>query len=262
MTITESELREILNGDGDGDGDGGGDEGHNRGVTVAGVHRRVRAIRRRRRWTAGGVVVLGLVASLVSSPSARSAWMPEDVWTGVMARPEKTPQAVSGPVGGPVVHEKIASSRVNTEGGVREDLAFTMTSQQVRLVMRCEGTLYKAAFWVDGRLITAGPCGDGEGDIRFGLSGDFEGEPGSRHTLTGVVMKTGLTSPEGLTGSADVDRLLREQRPFPYTEGWGFLVFRLEDPECLDDVRQVDPRTGEMVRMECGDEGAAPSGHS
>jgi hypothetical protein len=80
MTITESELREIL--------DRESDDGLHGGVTVADVDRRVRRIKRRRLRALGGAVAAGLAAALAFTlPTGGAAPVPDDIWTGVMAQP-------------------------------------------------------------------------------------------------------------------------------------------------------------------------------
>ena len=104
MTITESELREILTGE--------GREDQHRGVTVADVDRRVRVIKRRRLRVVGAVAGLGIVAGLAFAvPQVRNTVVPEDIWTGVMAQPTKTPRVVSTAAGGPVLLGMLANRR-------------------------------------------------------------------------------------------------------------------------------------------------------
>ena len=93
MTITESELREILTGE--------GREDQPQGRDVADVDRRVRVIKRRRLRVVGAVAGLGIVAGLAFTvPQVKNTVVPEDIWTGVMAQPTKTPRVVSTAAGG------------------------------------------------------------------------------------------------------------------------------------------------------------------
>ncbi|GGS52372.1 hypothetical protein GCM10010156_08800 [Planobispora rosea] len=81
MTITESDLRELFEHD--------SETGPGRAVTLAGVDRRIRRTRRRRAGLAAGVAAAGLAAGVFVLPSGGASVTPEEVWTGVMAQPEK-----------------------------------------------------------------------------------------------------------------------------------------------------------------------------
>lgn len=80
MTNIESDLRDLLRQDAEpGEGAGGG-------VTVAGIHKRARGIRRRRLALLGGVAGAGLaVAATLTLPVTGTTGSKSDVWTGVMA---------------------------------------------------------------------------------------------------------------------------------------------------------------------------------
>lgn len=266
MTITESELREILN-----ENEG---EGHGRSVTVAGVHRRVHAIRRRRRWTAGGAVVLGLVASLVVSPSARSDWMPEDVWTGVMARPSPGLPTTSQPLGGPYPGDKVASGTYRT-GGTREELRVASGDNSVNVNVRCSGPIRRAVVWIgdgpplwylcgtdpDGNIVaifTKNP----DGAVARGGDRPAGEQVVSAAVLPGEIDGAGRTMSQLAQAMDDLfegwEEELASARPFPLQ--WSLTVQEMISPVCRDNVRQVDPRTGEMVRLSCEGEGTTPPG--
>ncbi|GAA3087979.1 hypothetical protein [Streptosporangium carneum] len=80
MTITESDLRDLFHEDAETPPAGG--------VTVAGVDRRIGAIRRRRLRLLGGTALAGLAAAAaLTLPGAGTVSAPDDVWNGVMAQP-------------------------------------------------------------------------------------------------------------------------------------------------------------------------------
>ncbi|MFC7649658.1 hypothetical protein ACFQX6_61875 [Streptosporangium lutulentum] len=69
-------------------------------MTVADVDRRVRVIRRRRLRVMSAMAGLGIVAGLAFAvPRVENTMASEDIWTGVMTQPTKTPRIVSTPVG-------------------------------------------------------------------------------------------------------------------------------------------------------------------
>ncbi|GAT66073.1 hypothetical protein PS9374_01717 [Planomonospora sphaerica] len=273
MTITESDLRDLF------DTDSG--DGPCRGVTVADVDRRARRIRRRRLGAAGGVAAAGLaVAMAITLPAGTAGVVPEDVWTGVMSRPEGSPAVVGTPRGGPFIGELVAQ-RGFTGGGVRKELTVPTGGGRIAVTLWCSGPVTKAALWVDGRLVTAGPCGRGSGESEeTGIdvtespvyAVHWTAPPQDRrpagHTVAGAVLRAGAGASgpaaeadagdplEALTGTEDVEALLAAGGSFDAT--WRIEVRRLDEPECRDDVRQIDPDTGEMVVLRCGDRAGAP----
>ncbi|MFF4990138.1 hypothetical protein ACFY19_23365 [Streptosporangium saharense] len=90
MTNIESDLRDLLRQDAErGEATGGG-------VTVAGVDKRARGIRRRRLALLGGIAGAGLaVAATLTLPVTGTTGSRSDVWTGVMAAPSPSYGVVS-----------------------------------------------------------------------------------------------------------------------------------------------------------------------
>ncbi|MGJ6963047.1 hypothetical protein ACSDR0_14160 [Streptosporangium sp. G11] len=260
MTITESELREILNGD-----EG---EGRDRGVTVAGVHRRVRAIRRRRRWTAGGAVAAALTVAVALNTPAGGVADDLDVWTGVMARPSPTVPVVSQPLGGPHPLREIVSRNYRT-GGTREELRTGSRNKSLSVNVYCSGPLRRAVVWVgDGpprrQLCGTGP--DGYPVVFKETSGGdhlITGQIVSAAVLPGEVDRAGRTTGELVEGMGALFEGWEEQlagaEPFPLK--WSVVVREVIYPVCRDNVRQVDPRTGEMVRLSCEGKDTTPPGN-
>ncbi|MGC5015595.1 hypothetical protein ACLQ2R_32950 [Streptosporangium sp. DT93] len=244
MAITESELREILDRD-----DGGGHAGT---VTLAGVHRRARAIRRRR--AAAAVAAAGLAGALAFGLTGGDTATGRE-WTGLMAQPPGALKIVKAPVGGLNVHERLEAMTYR-RGGVREELTFTRTTPHIQVTLRCHGPADAAALWVDGHLVRAGACTPG-GTVHLLWQG-LRGEVGSRHTVTGIVLRTRDDTPVPRSiDAATAGRLIADQ--WPFDSEWSIRVERLAEPECRDRVRQLDPRTGEMVQLSCADDGGTPS---
>ncbi|MER5646714.1 hypothetical protein [Streptosporangium sp. NPDC002524] len=263
MTITESELREILNGDGDGDGR----EGHNRGVTVADVHRRVRAIRRRR-WTTAGAVAAVLVAAVALNTSAGGVADDLDIWTGVMARPSPTIPTTSRPLGEPHPLREIASGNYRT-GGTREELQIGSGNNSLGVNVYCSGPLRRVIVWVGDGPPRRQLCGTGPDGypmvIRETQGADHltGGRTVSAAVLPGEIDAAGRTGGELAEGMAGFfegwEERLAEAEPFPLK--WSVVVREVIYPVCRDNIRQLDPRTGEMVRLSCGGQGATPPGN-
>jgi hypothetical protein len=248
MTITESDLREILTGE--------GREDHHRGVTVADVDRRVRAIRRRRLRAVGAVAGLGIVAGLAFAvPQMESTVVPDDIWTGVMTQPTKTPRVVSTSAGGPVFLGSLAGGQYK-EGGVRKEFTVGTGTSQFSVRLWCSGTLMKAALWIDGKLVNAGPCGEKDGQTYMIFWDRPRDDRASKHTVAGAVLRTDARTPEQLSGAADVEHLLAASKRFDLV--WGINVDRTGTPGCQDNVLQVDPATGEVVRLRCDEKSTPP----
>jgi hypothetical protein len=255
MTITESELREILNGD-----EG---EGRDRGVTVAGVHRRVRAIRRRRRWTVGGAVAAALAVAVALNTPAGGVADDLDVWTGVMARPSPTVPTTSQPLGEPYPGEEVASGDYRT-GGTRQELRIGSESKPVTVKVHCSGPMRRAVVWIgDGppQLHFCGTGPDGYTMEIFRETSDVnvirgEDRPARGQAVSAVILPGKV---EGKAVFEGWEEQLAAARPFPFK--WSLTVREMVYSACRDNVRQVDPRTGEMVRVICGGEGATPPGN-
>ncbi|AWS45377.1 hypothetical protein [Streptosporangium sp. 'caverna'] len=249
MTITESELREILTGE--------GREDHHRGVTVADVDRRVRVIRRRRLRVVGAVAGLGIVAGLAFTvPQVKNTVVPENIWTGVMAQPAKTPRIVHAPSGAPNILGDLGS-RTYREGGVRKEFVVATEAAPFSVRLWCSGPPRKAALWIDGKLVEAGPCGEKDGQIYVVPWDGTQDNRVSKHIVAGAVLEAEARIPEQLNGTADVEHLLAASERFDVK--WELKVNRLGYLECRDGVYQVDPGSGEIVQLQCDNEPKTPS---
>ncbi|MEV4246561.1 hypothetical protein AB0J63_24445 [Streptosporangium canum] len=249
MTITESELREIL--------DRESDDGPHGGVTVADVDRRFRRIKRRRAGLLSGAAVAGLaVAAAFTLPAGDAADVPGDLWTGVMTQPTSRHSTVSTPVAGTVTREELVVKGFEG-GGVRKEFTVATKAAPISVTVWCTGPLNRAALWIDGRLVEAGPCGE-KGDRRYTVTweGPRDGRA-ARHTVAGAVLRADDPSGTTVTGTAGVERLLAEGRRFDVS--WKVLVHRVGiPPECRNRVAEVDPRTGRVVRLRCAGKDTTP----
>ncbi|MET9066132.1 hypothetical protein [Streptosporangium sandarakinum] len=151
MTITESELREILAAE--------GDDGRRGGVTVADVDRRVRRIRRRRAAALGGTLAAGLAAvAALTLPDGGVTAVPDDVWTGVMARP--TPR-----YGARLVNEVGLEKRFSTMGErLSFDLPIRPPGTMTLVVVRCPPGA-ELLYWENGKYRNALSCNELPADL-------------------------------------------------------------------------------------------------
>ncbi|MGW0587366.1 hypothetical protein [Streptosporangium sp. NPDC002607] len=265
MTITEFELREILTGD--------GGEDHNRGVAVADVHRRVRAIRRRR-WGAAGAAAAALtVAVAFNVPLGGGTASEADLWTGVMARPSAGPPTVSQPLGEPYPVREVMTRSFGT-GGTREELRLGSGSGSMTVTVHCSGALRRAIVWIDDGPPRRQLCGTGPDGFPMAIfqedrsattikeqKSSVAGERVvSAAVLPGEIDSTGKTINMLLEGMDDYfegwEAQLAEAKSFPLK--WSVSVREVIFPVCRDNVRQVDPRTGKMVLLRCKGEATAP----
>lgn len=266
MTITEFELREILAGD--------SGEDHNRGVAVADVHRRVRAIRRRRWGAAGAAAAAALtVAVALNVPLGGGTASEADLWTGVMARPSADPPTVSQPLGEPYPVREVMTRSFGT-GGTREELRLGSGSGSMTVTVHCSGPLRRAIVWIDDGPPRRQLCGTGPDGFPMAIfqedrsattikeqKSPVAGERVvSAAVLPGEIDSTGKTINMLLEGMDDYfegwEAQLAEAKSFPLK--WSVSVREVIFPVCRDNVRQVDPRTGKMVLLRCKGEATAP----
>ncbi|MEV4380563.1 hypothetical protein [Streptosporangium sp. NPDC049644] len=265
MTITESELREILAGD--------RGEDHNGGVAVADVHRRVRTIRRRR-WGAAGAAALTVAVALNVLPGRGTA-NGTDVWTGVMARPSADMPTTSQPLGEPYPVREVMTRNFGT-GGTREELRLGSGSGSMTVNVYCSGPLRRAVVWIDDGPPRRQLCGTGPDGFPMVISQEDRSATTIRKqkspvtgervvsaaVLPGEIDSTGKTMNTLLEGMDDYfegwEAQLTEAKPFPLK--WSLSVREVIFPVCRDNVRQVDPRTGKMVLLRCeGEATVSPS---
>ncbi|MEV4749430.1 hypothetical protein AB0K21_23875 [Streptosporangium sp. NPDC049248] len=265
MTITESELREILAGD--------RGEDHNRGVAVADVHRRVRAIRRRR-WGAAGAAAAALTVAVALNvlPGGGTA-NGTDVWTGVMARPSADMPTTSQPFGEPYPGREVVTRGYHT-GGTREEFRIGAGISPMTVKVHCSGPLRRAIVWVDDGPPRRQLCGTGpDGFTMEVLWESWNDEPArgaespaagervvSAVVLPGEVDRAGRTVNELIEGMDGYfegwEEELAGAEPFPLS--WSLSVRGIAFPACRDNVRQVDPRTGKVVLLRCEGEATVP----
>ncbi|GAA4227230.1 hypothetical protein FHR32_000209 [Streptosporangium album] len=250
MTITESDLREILRRE--------GEDGLHGGVTVADVDRRARRIRRRRAGVLGGVAALGIVAAAAFAlPAAGTATVvPGDPWTGVMAQPSPVLPTVSWPIGDPVPSRKLAG-RDYTAAGTREKLQVRAGDAPIGARVTCYGPLRRVLIWVDGGTPLRQYCGEIPGGPLF--VGWAEIRKQAREHVVSVAVLPGEVDTAGKQVEdmlAETDELfdgwqerLAGGKEFPLE--WSIEVNELTYPPCRDNVRQVDPATGRMVVLRC-----------
>ncbi|MBG0818067.1 hypothetical protein [Planomonospora sp. ID82291] len=150
MTITENDLRDLL------DTDSGG--GPCRGVTVADVDRRARRIRRRRLGAAGGAAAAGLAAVMaVALPAGTADVVPQDVWTGVMSQPEKR-------YGARLVTTTVLSERFSEMGRrIVFDIPDQARRQQTWITVYCPSGA-EVLLWEGGRYHNVYTCDQRVGD--------------------------------------------------------------------------------------------------
>ncbi|GAA0370076.1 hypothetical protein GCM10009530_20220 [Microbispora corallina] len=140
MTMTETELRDLLAGD------SAGPPGR---VTVADVGRRVRRMRRRR--AAAGVALAAGVAAVALAPRTIPV-AADDTWIATPASPAPTPSVMYIPDGRVVLDEEIGT------GGLVRTYPYTGGSGPATVQVACRVPSY-VFLWLDGDLIDQGPCG-------------------------------------------------------------------------------------------------------
>ncbi|MET8338039.1 hypothetical protein ABZV14_10785 [Streptosporangium canum] len=252
MTITESELREIL--------DRESDDGLHGGVTVADVDRRARGIRRRRLGALGGVAALGLAAALAFTlPGNGAVDVPDGLWTGVMAQPSPVTPTVSRPVGDLMIGPDIAKREYRT-AGTREEFRVVTGRVPVSVQVMCSGPLRRLLVWIDGGAPQQQLCGRrSDGTVLVASWEDKTGK-NAEHIVSVAVLPgeldPGMTFKELARRDEFFEgweRQLAEAKEFPLQ--WSVTVRELVYPVCRDNVHQVDPATGRIVMLRCTEDG-------
>ncbi|OUC94075.1 hypothetical protein [Streptosporangium minutum] len=252
MTITESDLREILSQE--------SDDGLHRGVTVADVDRRVRRIKRRRLGALGGTVAAGLAAALAFTlPAGGAAPAPDDLWTGVMAQPSPVMPTVSRPVGDLMIGPDIAKQEYK-KAGTREEFRVVTGRVPVSVQVMCSGPLRRLLVWIDGGAPQQQFCGRRSDGTVLAASWEDKTGKNAEHIVSAAVLPgeldPGMTFKELARSDKFFEgweRQLAEAKEFPLQ--WSVTVRELVYPVCRDNVHQVDPATGRVVVLRCTEDG-------
>ncbi|MGV9776909.1 hypothetical protein [Streptosporangium sp. NPDC003464] len=263
MTITESELREIL-------GQEGGD-GPPRGVTVADVDRRARRIRRRRLQALGGTVAAGLAAAMAFTlPAGGVTPVPDDLWTGVMAQPSPVLPTVSWPGREDMVPRGEIARRDYRVAGRRERLRVEAGEARIMVQVMCAGPLRRLVIRVDGGAPHEQFCGQGPEGLTY--AGYWEDRTAKAAEVAERIVSVAVLPGEVDAGAMTVEELFARKdtlfdgwerqlagaERFPLE--WSVTVRELARPACRDDVRQVDPATGRVVVVRCAQAGEGGQG--
>ncbi|WP_066939187.1 hypothetical protein [Microtetraspora fusca] len=166
MAITESDLRDLLDGDSGGPGDAasnaagrraGAPDGFTRGVTLADVDRRVRRIRRRRLAAAAtGVLAAGLaVTGVLTVPRTVTAGGLDDVTTAVMAQPSPSNSRLYSQ------EDVVLAQQSYHRAGVKRRLTVQVTKRtgRVGVFVTCPNSPSYAIILQNGRWLWDEPCG-------------------------------------------------------------------------------------------------------
>ncbi|MFI6496478.1 hypothetical protein [Nonomuraea typhae] len=242
MTRTERDLRELLEHD--------SLDGRHKGVSVAGVDRRVRRIRGRRLQTAGALAAAGLAIAVgagltpgVGAPGVGrtpgTAAPPGDRST-TSARPSPSPSELP-------VFSAPAVTRNFTRGGERRTVAFTTRRPQVAVRLTCQRNTY-LLLWLNGRLVRDEPCGE----PGYPAGWMFTGLPVKigTNSLTAMLLKRD-TLGGGRMSEAAADEAAAWATPFP--QKWSLVVMeQVGKQECAERNVIVDPDSGrEVLSWKC-----------
>ncbi|MEU8245122.1 hypothetical protein [Nonomuraea sp. NPDC048916] len=238
MGVTEQDLRELLERD--------SQDGPHRGVTVADVDGRVRRIRRHRGRAAGSAVVMALavVTAVGLQPGqpgqqgqvGQAGSSPQDVWTGVLARP--TPTVVIGGL------DTVVTGTYE-RGGTRERLTFWTGVDRIGFRVTCGPDDY-ALVWLNGDLVANGRCTSGPEPSAL-LAGAFPTRDGENEVVSVVIP----------AASAGNDMAAEEwaggvvARTEPYPADWSIQVVQTLSAGCEQKEVVVDPGSGQAPHWIC-----------
>ncbi|MEU6740391.1 hypothetical protein [Streptosporangium sandarakinum] len=258
MTITESELREILAAE--------GDDGRRGGVTVADVDRRVRRIRRRRAAALGGTLAAGLAAvAALTLPGGVTA-VPDDVWTGVMAQP--TPRYGARYVDDVVLEKRFSTMGERLSLGLPARPYGTMTRVTVNCPFGAE-----LLYWEDGKYRNARSCRELPADLDRSKSLTTLFPESEVRRLEIAVVPAGSVRGLGrpVTGDRDARRVVADAPRTRADIGVTVTLTRTEpcdggpgcrfadeagvEPVCPGAVVETDPLDGRVVAMRCTGDG-------
>ncbi|WP_182880071.1 hypothetical protein [Microbispora sp. H10949] len=260
MTLTETELRELLAGDA-ATGQGGGRGG---GVALADVDRRVRRVRRRRAG-AGAALATGLAAAVMVATAPRTVTIapPGDGGPAVLAAVPSEGFYLTG--------ERVFLNGAIETGGRVLRFPYTGISESVNVRVDCRDPSY-ALVWLNGRLVTQGVCGIQSDHVDHPLSwtdesgGDLRGRNDVDVALVPVQrVAAGLEpgAPIPALGEREAGRVIEETGE--YRTG-GRLTIREALPfvagptpiACDQDIVIRRPNGQEILSSACGDPAATP----
>ncbi|NRQ30506.1 hypothetical protein HII36_01425 [Nonomuraea sp. NN258] len=219
--MTEQDLRELLDRD--------SAEAPRGGVSLADVDRRVGRIRRGRVRALGSVTLAALaVVAVANLPRTETARAPEDVWTGVMARP-----SASG------YHPGLPITYAYSVAGHRQSITFDTTAGPISFAMFCPADGY-ALIWLNERFVADGPCGPTKlAPPRW--MGEAVAQSGVNEVVAAVVPAAEAgTGP--MTG-ARAEQVLARITSYPAT--WSLAVMR-GAPRTCSTVVMLDPKSGKV----------------
>ncbi|MGP4094477.1 hypothetical protein [Nonomuraea sp. KM90] len=233
-TRQEQDLRELLDSD-SAEGIAERTGGH-RGVTVADVDARARAIRRRRGRTAGSIAMAALaVVAVASLPRTEAAPMPEDVWTGVLAQPGAAPAPERSVPALPLYHRY-------ERGGERETFRFRASATGVTFGMSCPADGH-ALIWLNGRFVASGPCGPTVAEPPGWLGDPAKAREGVNELTAALVPASSAGS--GRMTEERAERLLAATPAYP--AAWRLTVLDIRTLNCRADLIRIDPGSGEII---------------
>ncbi|GAA4202476.1 hypothetical protein [Microbispora amethystogenes] len=250
-TVTETELRDLLAGDAATAGSGG--------VTLAGVDRRVRRLRRRRAG-AGAVLAAGLAAAVTVAATPR---------TVTIAPPgDGGPAAVAAvpTVGSYLTGERVFLSEAIETGGRVLTFTYTGISESVNVRVECRDPSY-ALVWLNGRLVTQGVCGIQSDDVDHAVSWTDESGGHLRGTNDVAValvpvqrVAAGLEAgaPVPALGEREAERVIGESGEYrtggrlTIRDAWP-LVAAPTPISCDQDIVIRNPNGQEILSSACGD---------
>jgi hypothetical protein len=210
MTITESDLRELLDLD-------SADVPH-AAVTAADVHRRIRRIRRRRLSVLAGVAGAALVAAGVNAlPRTVTPEVPDDIWAGVMAQPTPSnPSAFYYP-------DEVVARERQVRAGVRKQFGYPAVRKPVMIGVTCADPDSYAIVWVHGMILTSGSCGPKAKPFEFGMldgSGTLLSKGLDVEVLVVPIEK--VSHPQTIVSVTQADHLTKTVKP--YRADWNLVI--------------------------------------